>query len=210
MCCSKKVSPYIGNWAITRVLPLRYLAKSNFQRSLDISRDLEDAEGIALSLLYLGRAAHMRGDNVRSEALLKDSLSLFEDSGDSRGIVEVLLEMGRVAHTQGNSTRAIGLCRESLILSQKLDNKSYIAFCLTALAGATQAVGDTARAARLFGAAEMLLEVLDAVLDPSGSLEYSDDLAIARNQLGEAAFAKAWAAGRAMSIEQAVTHAIEG
>jgi hypothetical protein len=55
MCCSKKVSPYIGNWAITRVLPLRYLAKSNFQRSLDISRDLEDAEGIALSLLYLGR-----------------------------------------------------------------------------------------------------------------------------------------------------------
>lgn len=55
MCCSKKVSPYIGNWAMTRVLPLRYLAKSNFQRSLDISRDLEDAEGIALSLLYLGR-----------------------------------------------------------------------------------------------------------------------------------------------------------
>ena len=185
-------------------------AKTYFQRSLDISRDLEDAEGIALSLLYLGRAAHMRGDNVRSEALLKDSLSLFEDSGDSRGIAEVLLEMGRVAHTQGNSTRAIGLCRESLILSQKLDNKSYIAFCLTALAGATQAVGDTARAARFFGAAQRLLEFLDAVLGPSGSLEYSDDLAIARNQLGEAAFAKAWAAGRAMSIEQAVTHALEG
>jgi hypothetical protein len=31
-----------------------------------------------------------------------------------------------------------------------------------------------------------------------------------RNQLGEPAFAKAWAAGRAMSIEQAVTHALEG
>ena len=185
-------------------------ATTNFQRSREISRDLEDAEGIALSLLYLGRAAHMRGDDVNSKALLEDSLSLFKDSGDSRGIAEVLLEMGRVAHTQGDSARAMGLCRESLILSQKLDNKSYIAFCLTALAEANQAVGDAARAARLFGAAQRLLESLGAVLDPSGSLEYSDDLATARNQLGEPAFKKAWAAGRAMTIEQAVTHALEG
>ena len=32
-----------------------------FQKALDMARDHEDAEGVALSLLYLGRAAHMRG-----------------------------------------------------------------------------------------------------------------------------------------------------
>jgi len=39
-------------------------ATAKFQKSLNISQDLEDAEGIFLSLLYLGYAAHMRGDEA--------------------------------------------------------------------------------------------------------------------------------------------------
>jgi predicted ATPase len=183
-------------------------ATARFQKSLDISQDLEDAEGIALSLLYLGRAAHMRGDDARSNTLLEESLVAFKDSGDSRGVAEALLELGRVAHAQGNDTRAVSLCRESLVLSRKLDNKSHIAFCLTTLAGVIQALGGAARAARLFGAAERLLQSLDAVLDPGGSLEYDSDLAAARTELGEPAFEEARAEGRAMTFEQAVACAL--
>ena len=95
-----------------------------------------------------------------------------------------------------------------LVLSRKLDNKSYIAFCLTALAGVIQATGDAARAARLFGAAEMLLKSLGAVLDPGGSLEYGSDVAAARTQLGEAAFTMAYQAGKMMTLEQAVIEAM--
>jgi hypothetical protein len=58
------------------------------------------------------------------------------------------------------------------------------------LAGGIQATGGAARAARLSGVEEMLLQTLDAVLDPSGSLEYDSNLAGARIQLGEEAFAK--------------------
>jgi len=183
-------------------------ATTNFQRSLDISRDLEDAEGIALSLLYLGRAAHMKGGAARSETLLKESLVVFTESGDSRGIAEVFLELGRAARLQGDGARALAMCRESLVLSQKLDNKAYVAFCLTALAGIFQATGDPARAARLFGVAEVLLESSNAVLDPRGRLEYDNDLAAARLQLGKEAFAKAWQEGRMMKIDQAVIEAM--
>jgi predicted ATPase/DNA-binding XRE family transcriptional regulator len=179
-------------------------ATAKFQRSLDISRDLEDAEGIALSLIYLGRAAHMRGEATRSETLLKESLVVFRESGDSRGVAEVLLELGRVARAQGNSARALELCRESLDLSRRLDNKAYIAFCLTALAGVTQAAGDPARAARLFGAAEVLLESSGVVLDPRGRSEYDNDLVAARLQLGTVAFAQEWQEGRTMKIDRAV------
>jgi predicted ATPase/DNA-binding XRE family transcriptional regulator len=182
-------------------------ATSRFQKALDIARDLEDAEGVALSLLYLGRAAHMRGDDARSNTLLTESLMVFEDSVDSRGVAEVLLELGRVAHAQGDDTRALALCRESLIRSRKLDNKTQIAFCLT-LAGETQAPGDTAQAARLYGAAEMLLQSLDAALDPSGSLDYEKNLADTRARLGEEAFAKAWQEGKMMTLEQAVDEVI--
>jgi predicted ATPase/DNA-binding XRE family transcriptional regulator len=184
-------------------------ATSKFCKSLDISQDLGDAEGIAVSLLYLGRAAHIRGDHVRSHTLLEESLMVFKDSGDSRGVAEVLLELGRVARAQGDDTRALALCRDSLVLCQKLDNKSQIAFCLTTLAGIIQAVGDAVRATRLFGAAERLLQSLEAVLSPGGSLEYDSDLAAVRTQLGEPAFEEARAEGRAMTAEQAVEHALQ-
>jgi predicted ATPase/DNA-binding XRE family transcriptional regulator len=183
-------------------------ATANFQRSLDISRVLEDAEGIALSLLYLGRAAHMRGEATRSEMLLKESLEVFRESGDSRGIAEVFLELGRVARARGDSARALAICRESLVLSQKLDNKAYVAFCLTALAGIIQATGDPARAARLFGAAEVLLESSNAVLDPRGRLEYDNDLVAARLQLGTVTLAQEWQEGRMMKIDDAVMEAM--
>jgi predicted ATPase/DNA-binding XRE family transcriptional regulator len=182
-------------------------AMSRFQKALDIARDLEDAEGVALSLLYLGRAAHMRGDDARSNTLLEESLVVFKDSVDSRGIAEVLLELGRVARAQGNEARALALVRKSLVRSQKLDNKTQIAFCLT-LAGVIQAVRDAARAARLFGAAEKLLQSLNAALDPSGSLEYDSNLADTRNRLGEEAFANAWQEGRMLTLEQAVDEAM--
>jgi len=118
----------------------------------------------------------MRGDEARSNTLLEESLVVFKDLGDSRGVAEVLLELGRVAHAQGNEERAASFCRESLVLSSKLDNKAHMAFCLTVLAGVIQATGDAARATRLFGAADMLLRSLDAVLDPGGSLEYESNL----------------------------------
>jgi tetratricopeptide (TPR) repeat protein len=183
-------------------------AAAKFQKSLDISRDLEDAEGIALSLLYLGRTAHMLGDDARSKTLLEESLVVFKDSGDSRGVAEVLLELGRVARAKGDNARALALCRESLVLSRKLDNKSLIAFCLTTLAGVIQATGDARRAVRLFGAAESLLQSLGAVLDPGGSLEYDIDLTNARTRLGKSTFEEARAAGRAMSFEQTVACAL--
>ncbi|MDQ3862246.1 MAG: tetratricopeptide repeat protein [Actinomycetota bacterium] len=183
-------------------------AAAKFEESLALYQKLENVQGMALALLYLGRAAHLRGDDARSNEILEESLALFKDLGDSRGVAEVLLELGRVARAQGNDTRALELCRESLVLSRKLGDKSYIAFCLTALAEVIQGAGDAARAARLFGAAEMLLESLDAVLDPGGRLEYESDLAATRAQLGEAAFATAWQEGRMMTLEQAVVEAM--
>jgi hypothetical protein len=100
------------------------------------------------------------------------------------------------------------LCRESLAFSSKLDNKSHIAFCLTVLAGVIQVTGDAVRAA-LFGVAETLLESLDAVLDPAGTLEYEDNLAATRAQMSQHAFAKAWREGKKMTHEQTITEAMK-
>ena len=53
-----------------------------------------------------------------------------------------------------------------------------------------------------------LLQSLDAVLDPAGTLEYEVNLAATRTQVSQHAFAKAWQEGKTMTLEQAITEAM--
>ena len=66
------------------------------------------------------------------------------------------------------------------------------------------------RAARLFGAAAALRESANFPLSPVMRADYERDLAVARTQLDVTTFAAAWAAGRALTLEQAITEALEG
>jgi hypothetical protein len=66
------------------------------------------------------------------------------------------------------------------------------------------------RGARLLGAAEALLEAIGGVLDPDDGMVYEQGVASARAQLSEAEFERAWAEGRAMSMEEAIEYALNG
>ncbi len=183
-------------------------AKATFQKSLSICRDLEDAEGIA-SCSCTSDTQHTCRETKRVRARF---------GGKPGGVRRPwrLARRRRGAPRTGKSSaragerdaRAATLCRESLAFSSKLDNKSHIAFCLTVLAGVIQVTGDAVRAA-LFGVAETLLESLDAVLDPAGTLEYEDNLAATRAQMSQHAFAKAWREGKKMTHEQTITEAMK-
>jgi DNA-binding NarL/FixJ family response regulator len=68
-------------------------------------------------------------------------------------------------------------------------------------------IGNVEQAARLFGAAATLLEASDTAMWPLDRVGYESSLAAARAQLGEASFAAAWEAGRALPLEQAIAEA---
>jgi hypothetical protein len=65
------------------------------------------------------------------------------------------------------------------------------------------------RTARLLGAAEALRAAIGLPLPPAERPDYERTVAAARAQLDEAAFATAWAQGRAMSLDQLVAYALE-
>jgi len=64
------------------------------------------------------------------------------------------------------------------------------------------------KAARLWGAAERLRQSLGCRPAPASRATYERAMAAACAALGEEAFAVAWAAGRAMTLEQAVVEAL--
>jgi hypothetical protein len=68
--------------------------------------------------------------------------------------------------------------------------------------------GDPERSATLLGAAERLRELGHAGMLPHEQAEYSQEVGRVRSALGEAELARAWAAGRALSTEEAVEFAL--
>src|SRR5204863_5308408 len=62
--------------------------------------------------------------------------------------------------------------------------------------------GELTWAARLWGAAEVLRQAIGAPRAPFERVSYERSVADARAQLGEKAFAAAWAQGRTMTPEQ--------
>ena len=69
-------------------------------------------------------------------------------------------------------------------------------------------VGRAEAAARLYGAADAQRERLGRPVEALVGAEYERDMAVARQALEEGAFAAAFAAGRELPLDQAVTEAL--
>ncbi len=199
-------------------------ARSRLEESLALRREMGYRVGMAIALNLLGDVALHQGNYQQAKSLIDKSLKLRKEVGSKSGIAWSLQNLGYLAQHQGEYRQAAALFEESLTLFLELGNKVGVAECLEGLAsvaaaewqpeGGTSARhaakdGRAERAARLLGAAEALREVASTPLPPYRRADYGRDIAAARAQLDEAAFAAAWAEGRAMMMEQAVAYALE-
>jgi non-specific serine/threonine protein kinase len=101
------------------------------------------------------------------------------------------------------------LCREALRLAGEIRAPLCIAGALWVFVELGLARERFAWATRLVGATEALSEAAGAPWTPAWREEVLQQTAAARAALGEEAFTCGWAAGRAMSLEQAVAYALE-
>jgi non-specific serine/threonine protein kinase len=177
--------------------------------SLEVSRAEGDPYAVARALLSLGQIAANQGDYARAQALFEECLALNQQAGDKSHSAIALLNLGHVAREQGEFARARQLYREGLALSQALDEKLRIGRELVAVATVEAAQGKPERAARLMGAAAALRDALGAGLYPIDRPATERTTELARVALGEEAFAAAYAAGRALSLEEAIAEALE-
>jgi tetratricopeptide (TPR) repeat protein len=184
-------------------------ATAYLQEALALTQDAGLVNYRGWALYNLGRTAYLLGDFSGALAWLEESLALFRDLDYTIGVAETLLNLGRAARAQGDSIQAARHFRESLVLlSESRLSSSLIPDCLDGLAGVAGAQGQPERAARLLGIADALRDSADMLLQPAYRAAYERDVAAARAQLDEATFAAAWAAGRALTLEQAIALAL--
>jgi predicted ATPase/class 3 adenylate cyclase len=184
-------------------------ARSLFEESLALRRKLGDKRNVANSLCYLGSVALLEGDYEDATALLDESLALGRELGN-RLIVSVgLANESLVTLAAGDAGRAAALCIEGLGLSHQLGDKRTTVECLHALAGIAAVQAEPLKAALLSGAAESLHAEIKAPPSPAERMVGERFLPIACDAVDDQSFEAAWAEGRRMGYDEAVTYALE-
>ena len=182
-------------------------ARSLYEESLKIQRRLEDQAGIAYSLSCLGNVAFRQANYVEAPTLYERSLTIQRRLGDKRGIAASLDNLGSIAYEQGDSVLARTLLEESLTILRQLGDQKGIIYSLEGMARLAQGPNQLPQAARLWGAAASLRETI-GILPHVVQEEVEKQAASVREALGEEAFAVAFAAGCAMTLDEAVEFAL--
>jgi tetratricopeptide (TPR) repeat protein len=179
------------------------------EESLHLSSEVRLEWNVAETLNTLGDIARAQGEYEKASKLYDVCNAIWERLGHKREIGFLLWSRGWLARLQSNHQRAAKFFKEGLSLWQEVGDKRHIAECFEGLAGISADLGRVETAARLMGTAEAIREMTNSPLPPVDRSNYDRDFILIRSQLGEANFIKAWAEGRAMTLEQAIAYALK-
>jgi non-specific serine/threonine protein kinase len=178
------------------------------EEAMVLQRELNDRTGVVRSLLILGFVAVFQHDHERAIALHEESLAIARQTGDGFAII-LSLAVGALASLGlGDRRQSRVHSEEGLTFSRRLGMMHLTALHLNITASLASVELQPVRSARLWGAAEALLEEVGRVLSPAERHIYGPYIAAARSQLDEAAWKAALAEGRAMSTVEAVAYAL--
>jgi non-specific serine/threonine protein kinase len=183
-------------------------ATANLEESLARSREEGHFWGVPYALHCLGWAAYRRGEYGQAVALQEQALARIRQMGYRWGIARLLAALGCMVQARGEYEQAATYLKEALQLSHEVGARGMLAETLEGMAWLLVAQGH-ATAARVGGAAEALREALGAALHPLLHSGHEQAVGAMRAALGEAAFAAAWAEGRALPLDEAVALALE-
>ena len=184
------------------------LAAALAEAALALQRETGNRLDQAYGMENLGMVLFKQGELSRAADLLADSLAGFRELGDKPGIALLLTDQAALASAQGDRASATDLYRQALHFSVEVGARRRIAFCFEGLAMAMVS-HQPDRAVRLFGAADQLRRLISAPLPPADQSACEASLAQGHELLGDAAFQQALAAGRSLTLEQAVAVALD-
>jgi DNA-binding NarL/FixJ family response regulator len=182
-------------------------ARSMLDEGMPLVREAGNPYRIAMSLNFSGDLARCQQNYVRAKDAYEESISRLRDLDAARDLASALHNLGHTCLHLGNVERAQSLFGESTTLHQAQKNTPGIAECLIGFAGLAIVSDLPAPGARLLAAAVAIGGERVATAWEATRLEYERYLARARTGLSEGEFQKEQAAGRTLSLEQAVAYA---
>ncbi|MFG2075818.1 tetratricopeptide repeat protein [Nonomuraea maritima] len=178
-------------------------ARRAFEEGLSIDEELDNHYGQASDHIGLAQVARRCGDLPGARRHYQAGLRLLRHADARQHTVSCLAGLGRVALDQGDLAQARARLTEALVLSRDAGLRAGIARRLEAWARLVAAEGDHRRAVLLVAASVTL-----GGRQPDARAE--EVLRPARSALGEVVADVLWAEGSAMTVDQAVSCALDG
>jgi predicted ATPase/class 3 adenylate cyclase len=184
-------------------------ATALYEEGIDLFKERGDRHGLAMSLGNLGLVMYSRGDLGRAAELTEQSVSLLRELGAEAHTAVGLCNLGWIALLQNDLGKASDLFEESLRLASSTGMDPVVLTALEGFACVTGAQGEARRAARLWGAAQALQEAKGIPRDTDWLTEADTIISDVRSGMGEEAWEEALGEGKVMTIEDAVSYALE-
>jgi predicted ATPase/DNA-binding XRE family transcriptional regulator len=176
-------------------------ARDHFSRSVDAFRALAIPSGTGNALSGMAVIALAAGDAAEAERLLDEATSVLRHAGPWF-ITWALYVRAILAVRCRKPLEAMTLVRESLTLIRELHDKFAFVYALVPLAAAAVLEGDDVWAARILGTRDAVTERTGVtVVDKSVHDLREESEREVRARLGPERWGRAYAAGRASSID---------
>ena len=179
-----------------------------YMESLTIRRELGDRVGVAVSLNNLGVLAQEQGDYRLARNYLEEAIAIQRQIGAKYHLANFLNSLGNISRAQGDYAEAKSFYRESLEIDCELGASVQIAYILEDMGSLAALMDEYRRAMGLIAAATALREEIGAPLPPHEQSKLEETLAATRQALVPSEQDAAWRSGKEMSLEQAVSFAL--
>ncbi len=147
------------------------------------------------------------GEHEQATISAEETLALSRVDGDQQGTGATLVTLGLIARDRGDLEGALQVFRDALVHYQRVDDRANICICLEAIGGALVALGQTAKGTWLQAASAAIRRRIGTPVPMNEVPRMEQDIAAARMALPPEVFTKAWQAGEAATLQEAISTA---
>ena len=180
------------------------------EKALAAQRQLRKSRFTVYTLAHLGELASREGDYAQAQIYYKECLALIDETGGLLTMAGWLLVMfGHATLGQGDVVNAQNYFEQSMRHFRRTNEKIGIVHTVEGLARMALMQEHPAQAACLFTWADATRETIDNPRPPAEQADVDRDLATIRTQIDDDTFAASQAAGRAMTMDEAISYALK-
>ena len=179
-----------------------------FEQCLTIARSIRHQELESECERNLGEVALSAGNLPAAQVRFARSLKVCRDAEDKRGEAIALWRLGKTDAAGGDVDTARKRLTEALQALQAFEMNSEALDCLEDYVKLLQVAGQVENAVRISAAGTAVREALRLPRTPHREAEMQARITAARAELGDGAFAAAWAGGLTWALDEAIDRAL--
>ncbi len=206
---SRMLSINLGNLAmLARRRGELELAASYMEEASHLAARVGDRRNRTATLLRHAEIDRVHGEPDLAESHLREALTIAIELSDPFHIGYALVALGSLATAAGEIDRAMPLLREAMSHLERLGSPGGIGLCLDAIADVAILSGEPPLAARWIGATDAAQAEAGIARNELTPGEHAARVAAITAALGEDDYRRAWEAGQALSLDEAVAEAL--